>query len=376
MDVYVGEGRKRVRKSTGTSDKIRAKIVEQSVVAVNRNITTRQRAMNIIDNVLPQREHSLQLIAAAEYYKACADDEGIVMTVNSMDHRVNILSKFAMWAHDNSRISFVEEVDVTLAFEFVKALGSDITAKTKNAYISDLGTAWKLFMRHDKAKDNPWPIVRVPRNRDEESSGRAFTQDEICRLMIAAGNVGHDWQTAMMIGLYTGLRLGDATMLKWSDIDFACGIIRYCPSKTKKHNITVRIPLHPALARWLEEHRNESEYVTPARVGRTGKFYFTDGDKTFSQLLKDAGIVEEGNHVKLSFHCFRHTFVSRLAEAGVAQDVRMRLVGHTSAQNHAIYTHDDVSARCAIHTLPEVSYTVWSQKNDATHGQVQNRRNL
>ena len=72
MDVYVGEGRKRVRKSTGTSDKIRAKIVEQSVVAVNRNITTRQRAMNIIDNVLPQREHSLQLIAAAEYYKACA----------------------------------------------------------------------------------------------------------------------------------------------------------------------------------------------------------------------------------------------------------------------------------------------------------------
>ena len=122
LDVYVGEGRKRVRKSTGTSDKIRAKIVEQSVVAVNRNITTRQRAMNIIDNVLPQREHSLQLIAAAEYYKACADDEGIVMTENSMDHRVNILSKFAMWAHDNSRISFVEEVDVTLAFEFVKAL--------------------------------------------------------------------------------------------------------------------------------------------------------------------------------------------------------------------------------------------------------------
>lgn len=358
LDVYVGEGRKRVRKSTGTSDKIRAKIIEQSVVAVNKNITSRQRAIVIIDNVLPQREHSLSLVEAAEFYRTCAEDEGLTMTKNSMEHRVNILSKFAMWSHDNSRISFVEEVDATLAFEFVKSLGGNITAKTKNAYIGDLGTAWKLFMRHDKAKNNPWPIVRMPRNRDEESSGRAFSQDEICRLMIAAGNVGRDWQTTMLIGLYTGLRLGDATMLKWSDIDFDKNTIRYTPSKTRKHNISVCIPLHSTLAKWLKEHRNESEHVTPARVGRIGKHCFYDGDKTFSQLLADAGITNNDDHVKLSFHCFRHTFVSRLAEAGIAPDVRMRLVGHTSTANHAIYTHDDVSARAAINVLPDIPYTV------------------
>ena len=47
--------------------------------------------------------------------------------------------------------------------------------------------------------------------------------------------------------------------------------------------------------------------------------------------------------------------VSRLAKAGVAPDVRMRLAGHTSAENHAIYTHDDVSARAAINTLPDIA---------------------
>ncbi len=357
LDVYVGEGRKRVRKSTGTSDKVRAKIIEQSVIAVNRNITSRQRAITIIDNVLPQREHSLSLLESAEFYRTCATDEGTTMTKHSMGLRVNVLSKFAMWAHDNSRISFVEEVDATLAFEFTKAL-VNVTAKTKNAYISELCTAWKLFMRHDKAKNNPWPIVRVPRNRGEEKSGRAFTNDEISRIMIAAGNVGNDWQTTIMIGLYTGLRLGDATMLKWSDIDFAKGVINFLPSKTKKHNISVHIPLHPALTQWLQSHRNNSDYVTPARVGRKGKALRRDGDKTFSQLLSDAGITKNDNHIKLSFHCFRHTFVSRLAEAGVATDVRMRLVGHTSAENHAIYTHDDISARAAINALPEISYTV------------------
>ena len=352
LDVYVGEGRRRVRKSTGTADKVRARIIEQSVIAVNRNIISRKRAMTIIDNVLPQRERSLALCEAAEYYRTCAADEGVTVTPNTMLHRVNILSKFARWAHDNSRISYVEGVDVPLAFEFSKALGNDITAKTKNAYIGDLGTAWKLFMRHDKTNANPWPIVRVARNRDQEASGRAFTQDEINRLMTAAGKVGRDWQTTIMIGLYTGLRLGDATSLKWADVDLDRRVIHYIPSKTRKHRIVVHIPIHRVLAKCLVDNRNDSEYVTPARIGRVGKVYFTDGDKTFAQLMADAQIEKASDKEKLSFHCFRHTFVSRLAEAGVALDVRMRLVGHTSTENHAIYTHDDTRTRAAIDILP------------------------
>ena len=354
MDVYVGAGRKRVRRSTGTSDKVRAKIIEQSVIAVNRNITSRQRAVTIIDNVLPQHEQGLALCDAPAYYRECATSEGIVMTENSMAHRIGILSKFAMWAHDHSRMSYVEDVDAAIAFEFTKALSKHrkLTAKTKNAYIGDLGTAWKLFMRHDKAKINPWPIVRVPRNRDEETSGRAFTQEEINRLMIEAGHVGRDWQTAIMIGLYTGLRQGDATSLMWKNVDFENKMLSTTPSKTRKHQIVVHIPLHKTLADWLTSHKNDSEYITPARLGRVGKQRFSDGDKTFSELLNAAKILKQSSKEKLSFHCFRHTFVSRLAEAGVAQDIRMRLVGHTSMQNHQIYTHDDVSARAAIDILP------------------------
>ena len=354
MDVYVGAGRKRVRRSTGTSDKIRAKIIEQSVMAVNRSITSRQRAVTIIDNVLPQHEQGLALCEAPDYYRECAINEGLTMTENTMAHRINILSKFAMWAHDHSRISYVEEVDASIAYEFVKALGKrgKLTAKTKNAYVGDLGTAWKLFMRHDKAKTNPWSIVRVQRNRGEETSGRAFTQEEIDRLMVEATNIGRDWPTTIMIGLYTGLRLGDATSLRWENVDFDRQLLLVTPSKTRKYQIVVRIPLHRTLAEWLSCHRNDSEYITPARMGRVGKAKFSDGDKSFSEILKSARIIKQSNKDKLSFHCFRHTFVSRLAEAGVAQDVRMRLVGHTSTQNHQIYTHDDVSARAAIDILP------------------------
>lgn len=352
IDVYIGAGRRRVRKSTGTADKTRAKIIEQSVIAANRNLTTRQRAITIIDNVLPQEERGLALVDMPAFYEECATGDGLTMTMNSFNHRINILSKFAMWAHDNTRAAYVEEVTATIAFQFVKALGGSLSAKTKNAYIGDLGTAWKMFLRHGKARENPWPVVRVQRNRDEEKTGRAFTQDEISRLLVVAGNVGHDWQTTIMIGLYTGLRQGDATRLKWADVDTKQKLLCVTPSKTSKRGITVRIPLHRTLAKWLENHRNESEYITPGRVGRVGRVGFKDGDKTFNELLTAAHITEQSDHDKLSFHCFRHTFITRLAEAGIAPDVRMRLAGHTAAQTHAIYTHDDMSARAAIDLLP------------------------
>lgn len=359
MDVYSGEGRKRVRKSTGTSDKVKAKIIEQSVIAVNKNITSRQRAMIIIDNVLTSDRKGLLLCESMAFYRSCAEDEGLNVSKAGIDQRINLLSKLAMWAHDNTRISFVEEVDAAIAFAFAKQLkrGNKITANTINKYVADLSVTWKLFMRHDKAKNNPWPLARVQRNRDEEKTGRAFTMDEVRRLMAAGREAGHDWETVMMIGLYTGMRHGDSSSLRWDEVNFTENVILHEPFKTRKHGIVVRIPLHPSLSKWLMEHRNDSEFVTPQRVGRVGEDKFFDGDKAFSEILKMAKVEKASERDDLSFHCFRHTFVSMLAQSGVSEDVRMRLAGHTSQANHAIYTHDDISSRNAIMSLPEISYT-------------------
>ena len=354
MNVYTGAGRKRVRKSTGTGDKVKARIIEQSVVAANKHITSKQRALAIIDNVMPAREKSLALYEAPEFYRRWARDEGRTMAETSLRHRVSLLVKFAVWAHDNTQIDYVEEVDATIAFAFAKSLPEGLTAKSKNDYIGDLGTAWKLYMRHDKAKENPWPNVRFQRNRSEERTGRAFTHDETKRLIAAGSRAGHDWATAMMIALYTGLRYGDATTLKWSDIDLKRRLLVCRPSKTKRMGVEVRIPLHDTLAEWLEAHRNDSDYITPGRL-KTSSIH--KDDKPFSQILQEAGVTPRDDREKLSFHCFRHTFVSRLAQAGVSQEIRMRLAGHTSAANHAIYTHDETGDRAAIDALEGISYT-------------------
>lgn len=57
-----------------------------------------------------------------------------------------------------------------------------------------------------------------------------------------------------------------------------------------------------------------------------------------------------------SFHSFRHTMVANLDSRQIAENVRMRMVGHANANVHRIYSHDDWSAiTSAINGLPGLS---------------------
>ena len=370
MDVYQGSGRKRIRKSTGTRDQTQARMIEQAAIAVNRGISTRQRAMSIIDAILPIDDQSLKVDDAREYYIKCLKDENIVLAETTLEARVNIVSSFAEWAKKNTRTEFVEDVDAHTVFAFVQELNKrPIKTKTKNAYIGDLITVWKMFEKRSKTRQNPWKNARFQRKREEEKHGRAFTENEIDRLRTVARQVGFGWEAMIDIGLYTGLRQSDCANLKWSEIDFEKNVIDLEPSKTKRFKTRVIIPLHWKLKKILmcirtnhdkvmsgtqvyPECKSEkyATFVLPDRCGSLDNRKYPEGDCSFNEIIRRAKIVA-GAEDDLSFHCLRHTFVSRLAEAGVAEEVRMRLAGHTSEQTHQVYTHDDVSARKAIDKL-------------------------
>jgi integrase len=57
----------------------------------------------------------------------------------------------------------------------------------------------------------------------------------------------------------------------------------------------------------------------------------------------------------LSFHSLRHSFSSILANAGISEELRMTIVGHTTRDMHAKYTHHELARlRDAISVLPRV----------------------
>ena len=56
------------------------------------------------------------------------------------------------------------------------------------------------------------------------------------------------------------------------------------------------------------------------------------------------------------FHSLRHTFTTWLRSAGVSEEDRMALTGHTTRDSHAIYSHADEEAlRDAISKLPSMT---------------------
>ena len=138
----------------------------------------------------------------------------------------------------------------------------------------------------------------------------------------------------LLIALDTGLRRGEITSQRWEDIDFAQNILSVTHSKTPGGELR-EIPLTERLRAFLIERRQSEGLVIefhgqPVRIVK----------RTWATALKNAKI----RHVR--FHDLRHTFTTRLMEAGVLQEVRMSLLGHApAAKIHAVYTHIELPVK-------------------------------
>ena len=204
------------------------------------------------------------------------------------------------------------------------------------------------------------PLAGVEALRDDTDNEKdVFTPEQVRSLIKAAEG---DWKGAVLIGFFTGLRLRDVTELCWEAVDFKTGVLRV---KTRKTGAVVVLPLHEELATWLRgQPRGIGKApILPSLTGKTG------GGKsglsmTFRRIMERAGIMgrvlrqrEEGSagrtQSSLSFHSLRHSFNSALANAGVAQEIRQKLTGHTTAAMNAKYTHHELDAlRAAVAALP------------------------
>src|SRR5262249_39852776 len=148
--------------------------------------------------------------------------------------------------------------------------------------------------------------------------------------------------------------------MRWSAIDFSAKLINFTTSKTKKQ---VTMPLHSD----LEQHLLESPgigkaFLFPSLAERsTGGKNGLSGQ--FARVMARAGIegkitrhTAEGRaNSSLSFHSLRHSFNSAMANAGISQEVRQKLTGHTSAETNKIYTHHELEAlRAAVSVIPSI----------------------
>lgn len=212
--------------------------------------------------------------------------------------------------------------------------------------------------------------LRVYESKAAKAGRRAFTLPELKTLVAACDD---EWRSMVLIGFYTGARLGDIAQMTWRNVDLEQGVITYTSRKTDR---ITRIPTAKPLQALLMARAGDDPnaplhprgFAAMSTAGTTSAL-----STAFRDLLAGAGLVaplakesaqkkrrKDGKgrsarrgSVDLSFHCLRHTATTLLKSAGVGEAVARDIIGHESPEISRQYTHiEDDTKREAVNKLP------------------------
>ncbi|HEX4134614.1 MAG TPA: tyrosine-type recombinase/integrase [Bryobacteraceae bacterium] len=132
----------------------------------------------------------------------------------------------------------------------------------------------------------------------------------------------------VICALDTGMRRGEVLRQRWEDVDLVRKLLMVTKSKTIEGEGR-EIPLTARLYRILAKDTDRDGIV------------FTMRGQPLSWIRKGwLGALKRAELRHFRIHDLRHTFNTRLMEAGVIQDVRMALMGHSGGSRvHSTYTH-------------------------------------
>lgn len=282
-------------------------------------------------------EGLLPIEATFDVYLDLAKATGkTAISADTMTRRRNTVRRLVEWIQkERPAVKTVEGVTGPIAAGFASYLaGLKLKTKTRINLIADLTTVWKLLENASTQVRNPWSSLR-PVDSDGER-GKAFTHADERRVLEAAKRIGKDWPGVCTIMRHSGLRYGDVARLTWAEIDG--DVIRLKPTKTKRHNIAVAIPIIKPIRDVLKSIRKTGDYLFPIHAEMYGKTSPAARKLlNFREVLAAAGLADAG----YTIHSWRHTAATRLAETGADIETRKALLGHRRDATAERYDHDE-----------------------------------
>ncbi len=255
--------------------------------------------------------------------------------------------KFVRWAQgEHGADVAMQDVTEEWARDYSKYLQKDgLTPQRHNKLVTTAGVMYRLA-------GLPSPFDGVEKLRELPAEHREpFTKAQVAKLLAAAQG---EWKGVVALMYYTGLRRGDAVLLKAEQRDRRTGKIRKLTAKNQR---LVEPMEHPELTEILDAIAPKRGYVFPELASaylRNPTVISQQFEALMGRALGKKG--EDGKLVRFDgtderqgkgkkrvsrygLHSFRHSFASHAARAGVPIGMLQAWLGHSSPEITRIYAH-------------------------------------
>lgn len=272
----------------------------------------------------------------------------------------------------NSRIVELKRTDVRAFYNYL-ADERHIKANTIDSIHTVLHQVLELGVEDDYLRynpsDNALKELKKAHNQDFEKR-RALTQQEqdLLETFLSKGQYQR-WYPIFIVMVWTGMRVGEITGLRWCDIDLKeetinvnhtlvyfdkggserCGFAINTPKTKAGERIIPMLPKVKEAFHMEKEFQEMCGLKCNAMVDGYTDFVFINRfggvqhqgtlNKALRRIIRDCNYEvldkEQKNPVllpKFSCHSLRHTFTTRMCEAGVNVKAMQDILGHADAE--------------------------------------------
>ncbi|ADG82317.1 tyrosine-type recombinase/integrase [Thermincola potens] len=201
--------------------------------------------------------------------------------------------------------------------------------KLSCSYVNQTYSAIRFFYETVLGWD--WNMKQVPRVKREKTLPAVLSIDEVKAIFNVTKNIKH--KAILMTTYAAGLRVGEVTRLKISDIDSKNMQILIKLGKGKKARYSLLSPANLSILRQYWRQYRPSYWLFPGKPSDK-----PISVRTVQQIFYDAKVLA-GIQKDVSIHTLRHCFATHLLEAGTDILHIQQLLGHTSIHTTCIYLH-------------------------------------
>ncbi len=288
-----------------------------------------ERLEGVRDGLL---KNSIRIGEMFEAYKSAVE----LPSVSTLDNYRFYWNRFTRYAKAVG-VESAGEVTGEVAAGFMSTLQGE-SGGTYNIYLQFLRMIFKRVAGMN-------PFVGVQRKKAAPMTRRCLTDDELKRVV---DNADGELRRLLLLGIYTGARMVDCCLLDWSCVSLGNGVVTFTPRKTAHSSgavvsIGISGELRGELERTPEGERRGAVcplFAEMYQKSRKRIIYILN--KHFRKCGLETN-AERVNGVKracvVGFHSLRHTFVTKLAEAGVSPLLIQKFAGHSNMTMTAHYAH-------------------------------------